>query len=296
MAEVFDLVLIGSACRNVMHRFDGKTEPILGGPLFLGALATRWSDKRIAVVTRVAAADVDLVELLRDAGIAVFVTLSPETTRGHIYYMSENVDDRRVVLEATAGPFSVADLPPIEARSIHLVGHNRTEFPFEFMAGLRDRRLAFSVDMQALVRRPDMATGEVFYEDYPHKREVAAMADKIKLDAVEGRLLTGSTDPEAAAIQFEKWGTPEVMITNARGALVRHKGKSYFERFTNTNVSGRTGRGDTVFASYLVRRMDYDVADSLRFAVTLCSIKMETPGPFAGTLKEVFERMKAEYQ
>jgi sugar/nucleoside kinase (ribokinase family) len=293
VCDCYDLILVGNAGRNEMHRFDGTREPI-GGPIFQSALATSWSDKRVAVVTRIAAADDDLLEPLRRAGLAVFVVPSPETTRGHIYYLSEDVDNRRHVLEKSAGPFTVADLPAIGARLFHLVGHNRLEFPVEFMTGLRERGLAFSVDLQALVRRPDLLTGEVAYEDYPYKQEVAAIADKVKLDSVEAGLLTGTNDLEAAAIQFERWGTREVMVTSAAGALVRHRGKTYFERFTNRSVSGRTGRGDTVFASYLLRRFDCDVADSLKFAVALCSIKMETPGPFKGTLEDVVERMRAD--
>jgi hypothetical protein len=34
---------------------------------------------------------------------------------------------------------------------------------------------------------------------------------------------------------------------------VRDKGKTYFERFSNRGVAGRTGRGDTAFGSYLIR-------------------------------------------
>jgi sugar/nucleoside kinase (ribokinase family) len=294
MDDRFDLVFLGSTCRNEMHRFDGTTEPLLGGPLFYSVLATTWSDKRVAVVTRVAARDADLLEPIRRAGIPVFVIESPETLRSHIYYPSEDVDVRRLVLETSAGPFSIAELPPIEGAFFHLVGHNRLEFPLDFVTGLHERGLPFSVDMQAFARNPHPDTHEILYEDYPHKRAVAEMADKIKLDAVEGRLLTGAGDPEGAAIQFEKWGTPEVMVTNSSGALVRHGGRSYFERFTNRNVSGRTGRGDTVFASYLVRRMDYGVEESLRFAVALCSMKMETPGPFAGSLEAVLQRMAAQ--
>jgi len=34
------------------------------------------------------------------------------------------------------------------------------------------------------------------------------------------------------------------------------------------------------------------VAESLKFAAALVSIKMETPGPFQGTLADVLARMK----
>lgn len=294
MTEHYDMILIGNVGRNEIHRFGGITEPILGGPICQCALATTWSDRRVAVMTRMAEADADLLEPMNSAGIDVYVSPTSETTRSHIYYLSEDVEDRKHVLEKTAGPFSLADLPPIDARLFHLVGLNTLEFPLDFMADLRDRGTCFSVDMQALVLVADPKTGEVSCLDYPHKQEVAAMADKVKLDVTEAKLLTGSSDPERAAIQFERWGSSEVMVTGTEGALVRHEGKTYFEPFTNRNSSGRTGRGDTVFGSYLVRRMDFGVAASLKFAVALTSIKMETPGPFVGTLDQVLDRMRTD--
>jgi sugar/nucleoside kinase (ribokinase family) len=54
---------------------------------------------------------------------------------------------------------------------------------------------------------------------------------------------------------------------------------------------GRTGRGDTTFAAYLARRNDHGVSESLKFAAALVSIKMETPGPFQGSLADVLARM-----
>jgi hypothetical protein len=289
--NVYDLVLVGSVGRSVMHRFDGSTEPILGGPVVHAALATSWSDKRVAVVTRMSPADNDLLEPLSQAGIDVYVSPVAETTRGHIYYLSDNVEDRRHVLEKSAGPFSLSDIAPVAAPLLHLAGVNRLEFPLEFLRDLHAHSIRFSVDMQALIRAADVATGRVIYGDYPHKEEVAGMAAKIKLDVVEARLLTGSSDLETAAIQFEKWGTPEVMVTGTEGALVRCDGTSYFEPFTNHGVAGRTGRGDTAFASYLMRRMDFGVADALKFAVALASMKMESPGLFRGSLELIFQRM-----
>lgn len=86
------------------------------------------------------------------------------------------------------------------------------------------------------------------------------------------------------------------MITHSEGVLARVNGKTYYERFSNSNVSGRTGRGDTTFAAYLSRRLDHDVAESLKFAAALVSIKMETPGPFAGTMEEVNKRMEEKHR
>jgi sugar/nucleoside kinase (ribokinase family) len=41
--------------------------------------------------------------------------------------------------------------------------------------------------------------------------------------------------------------------------------------------------------------LDHDVAESLKFAAALVSIKMETPGPFSGTLEEVYTRIKEKH-
>jgi sugar/nucleoside kinase (ribokinase family) len=111
---------------------------------------------------------------------------------------------------------------------------------------------------------------------------------------VEARVLTGMGDLEAAARQFESCGSPETVITHADGVLARVNGITCYEKFSNRSTVGRTGRGDTTFAAYLARRGDHDVAESLKFAAALVSIKMETPGPFQGTLADVLMRMKQE--
>jgi hypothetical protein len=41
-------------------------------------------------------------------------------------------------------------------------------------------------------------------------------------------------------------------------------------------------------------RLEHDPEESVRYAAALCSIKMETPGPFSGTDKDVQKRMKID--
>ena len=103
----------------------------------------------------------------------------------------------------------------------------------------------------------------------------------VKLDVVEAEILTGTTDLEQAAVIVEDWGCPEIIITRSDGVFARYKGKTYYERFSHRNSQGRTGRGDTTTGSYLVRRLDHGVEDSLKFAEP-ASIKMEMSGSFEG--------------
>jgi hypothetical protein len=45
----------------------------------------------------------------------------------------------------------------------------------------------------------------------------------------------------------------------------------------------------------LAWRLDHDVAASLKFAAALVSIKMETPGPFRGSLEDVLKRIDEKH-
>jgi sugar/nucleoside kinase (ribokinase family) len=90
----------------------------------------------------------------------------------------------------------------------------------------------------------------------------------------------------------EEWGCPEAIITRSDGVLAHVGGTDYFAPFFNRSVAGRTGRGDTTIAAYLTQRMDHSVEYALEFAAAMASIKMETPGPYMGTMEEVLVRMR----
>jgi sugar/nucleoside kinase (ribokinase family) len=144
------------------------------------------------------------------------------------------------------------------------------------------------------VRKVQPVTHQIAFEDVPAKKEIVRQLDMVKLDIVEAKVLTGTDDLSKAARLIEFWGRPEVVITQAEGVLAQAYGRTFYEKFSNRSVAGRTGRGDTTFAAYLAYRLDHDVTESLKFAAALVSIKMETPGPFSGTLADVMARMQAE--
>ena len=183
-------------------------------------------------------------------------------------------------------------MPSFEPCLMHLGGLSNQEFTLEFVRKLKGRRFRLSLDMQGFVWHVEENTGAIRFHDLPEKRELVRAADFVQLDVAEARILTGSDDPSEAAAILEAWGSSETVITRSDGVLARSKGKAYFERFTNRNAEGRTGRGDTTIGAYLAWRIDHSIEDSLRFAAAMASIKMETEGPFRGTLKDVLERME----
>ena len=262
--------------------------------MLCGAMVAARVGKKVSAVVKMAEKDKHILKAMQDVGVDTYLIPSDETTFSRVLHESENMDERTLTLVKSAGLISISDVPPLETRCAHLAGISDTEFDMDLMKGLKSRGYSLSTDMQSFVRH--VTPGRVIrYSDVTNKQEIAGMMDKLKLDVVEARILTGTDDLEKAAVMIESWGCPEVIITQSEGVLARVRGKTYYEKFSNSNVTGRTGRGDTTFAAYLSQRLDHEVAESLKFAAALVSIKMETPGPFSGTLEDVYNRIKEKH-
>jgi sugar/nucleoside kinase (ribokinase family) len=287
----YDLVFMGHVTIDEIDAAEGSARGVTGGAPFFGAFAACRSKKKIAVVTRMAEEDASILEPLKDAGIDVYLRPVALTTHMRVVHPTGNLDERLMFQTQNAGFFVSADVPPIESSWIHLGALTDREFSLGFMQHLKQRGFRLSVDMQNFVRQVDTETGVIQFKDAPRKRQIVGLADVVKLDVVEAEVLTGTRNMEEAAKIVEEWGALETILTSSDGVLARHKRKTYFERFSNRSSPGRTGRGDTTMGAYLARRIDHSVQESLAFAVALASIKMETPGPFRGSLEDVLARM-----
>jgi len=291
-SSVYDIVFIGHMCFDEVIPYQQAPRVAPGSAVLCGALAAARVGKNVAVVTQMALRDQNTLEPFQQNGVAVHVIPSPKTTYMKVVHPTADVDERQIYQLANAGFFSPVGLPPLAARQVHLAGITDQEFSLLFVQRLKQKGYRLSVDMQSFVRQVQPVTGRIAFRDVPAKVDIVRHMDMVKLDVVEARVLTGTDDLEQAARTVEGWGCPEVVITRADGVLARAGSKTLYEKFSNRSVAGRTGRGDTVFAAYVARRLDHEAAEALKFAAALVSIKMETPGPFNGTLAEVLTRMQ----
>jgi sugar/nucleoside kinase (ribokinase family) len=286
----YDIVFIGELATGTIVPFEGAPFVEWGSPVLFAPIAASCLGKRIAAVTRVSEREEYLLEPLKTAGVDLIVQPG-EIAQYRIVFPTANVDHRQAFLIKGAEHIAIGDIPPFEPCLIHLCCMGVREFQMDLMRALKARGFRLSVDMQGFVLQADDETGAVHLKDVPEKKEILGMADFVKLDAVEAQTLTGANILQDQAHILEDWGSPETIITSSEGVLARSKGKSTFVRFTNRSTVGRMGRGDTVMGSYLARRLDHSVEDSLLFAVALTSIKLESLGPFSGSLEDVFERI-----
>jgi sugar/nucleoside kinase (ribokinase family) len=286
----YDIVFMGHLCTAMVFPFKGDPFVERGGPAFFGPLAAFCLGKRIAAVTRIADSETQLLEPLKAAGVDLYVQ-PIETVQYRVVFPTANVDERQAFLERGGGHFIIDDLPPVEPCLIHLGGLSIHEFSLEFMRALKKRGFRLLVDMCSFVNNVDEQTRLGYLADVPEKKEILSMVDFVKVDVMEAKALTGTDILQDQADILEDWGSLETVITYSEGALARSKGKTMFAKFTNKSTRGRMGRGDTLSGAYLARRLDHSVEDSLRFAASLTSIKMESPGPFKGSLEDVLKRV-----
>jgi len=288
----YGITFIGHMCYDEVIPYGEKKIIAPGSAVLCGAMVSARVGVKTAAVVKMSFEEEKITQPMKDLGVDVFVIPADCTTYSRVLHKSENVDERDITLVRTAGLIKVEDIPELESEYYHLGGISDSEFDMALIDGLKTRGYRLSTDMQSYVRQITPVTKEINFGDVKDKEEIVSKMDMVKLDVVEARVLTGTEDLEKAAGIIASWGCSEVVITRSDGVLARANGESYFEKFSNNSVIGRTGRGDTTFAAYQSWRLEHDVPASLKFAAALVSIKMETYGPFKGTLEDVHKRIK----
>jgi sugar/nucleoside kinase (ribokinase family) len=289
--NAYDIVFVGPMGTGTIVPFMGLSFIEESSPVGFASIAASCLGKRIAAVTKICEGKEHLLEPMRAKGIDLF-TRPGEVSEIRVSLPSANPDERQAFVIKAGASFHIDDIPPFEPCLIHLCCFGDRSIQLNLMRALKARGFRLSVDVQGFVFQADAKTGEVRVEDVPEKKEILAMVDFVKLDAVEAQTLTGAEAVQDQADVLESWGSSEIVITWSEGALARSNGRTTYLKFTNSSTTGRMGRGDTVMGSYLAFRLDHSVEDSLRFAVALTSLKLDTPGPFKGSLEQVIARMK----
>jgi sugar/nucleoside kinase (ribokinase family) len=286
----YDIIMLGHVSKDVLVDHLGAETRLLGGAIVHSAISASKAGARVLAITKVAAEDAGSVAFVRESGAELVVLPSARTTSILNVFRSADHERRDVTLLSRADPFSAQDIPAgASASIIDMAGLFVGELPdtlIEELAG----RARIAVDAQGLLRaaRPD---GSMLFEDWREKLRYLPKVAFLKTDAAEAEILTGTADRGRAARTLASWGASEVMVTHNAEVIVLADGAVHRAPFTPSNLSGRTGRGDTTFSSYLARRLVEGPDKAVRFAAALCSIKMEKPGAFSGTVEDVLQRI-----
>ena len=288
----FDIAFLGHYTKDTIV-LPHETKTVRGGAFYYGAHVVVKMGLRAAVITRLAEEDFGVVEDLSQMGVEVFATPTAQSTNLRLVYPTQDLDHRSVYNVGFAGPFTPAEVAPVQACTFHIGASVRGEVPPEVIEALAQKETRISLDVQGFIRVN--RGGELVHEDWPEAAQVLGLVDVVKADSVEAEVLTGRSDLREAAKALAEFGPREVVLTHGKGVLVYADDRFYAAPFRAREMRGRTGRGDTCIAAYLGKRLTAPPAQATIWAVALTSLKMEAEGPFNREIREVEKLIRQEY-
>ena len=288
----FDILMIGHFAKDRLV-VDGKGESASGGAVYYGSVAVHRLGVRVAVATRLHPDDFPRLDELRQEGVEVFAAPAPATTGIENIYNSADMERRICRPLAFAGPFRPQDIPGVSAKVFLIVPLVAGEVDLGLLKHMAGRG-PVGMDVQGFVRVPQGA--ELVFQQWPDMREGLAHITYLKVDKAEAELLTGKTDLQKAARTLAAFGPREIVLTQSSGVTVHVEGKTYQAPFVPRNLTGRTGRGDTCFGTYVAKRLSVSPEEACRWAAAVTTLKQERPGPWRGTPADAEALLAADFR
>jgi sugar/nucleoside kinase (ribokinase family) len=290
--KVYDIAFLGHYTKDTIVSASG-TRVVDGGAFNYGAHVAARAGLKVAAVTRLAQEDFGVVDELVQLGVDVFAKATPQSTCLRLEYPTSNVDERVIHVTSTAGAFTPTEVKNLQARALVIGASMRGEVGLGVIEELAHKDALLAADVQGFVRVA--RDGVLIYEAWPEKGAVLAHVDVLKTDAVEAQMLTGQADMRVAARMLADLGPGEIVLTHRDGVLVYAGGQFYGAGFYPQNLVGRSGRGDTCLAAYIVRRLTAPPTAATIWAAAVTSLKMEAEGPFRRDMREVEELIQRRY-
>ncbi len=289
----YDTFIMGhiSIDENIYQREAVKE---IGGAVVYSSCASYAVGHKTGILTKLSFQDKDCLEAFTIPEEDIFALGSQNTTSIRNIYHSADRERRTCTALSVADPFTIDDIQNnINSQIYHFAGLISGEFDNGMIKFLYNKGKV-ALDVQGFLRNVG-EDKEMVFKDWKKKKEYLPYIDYLKTDAAEAEIMTGTKDRKKAAEMLFGWGAKEIMITHNKEVLIYNGKKHYTCPLKPRNLSGRTGRGDTCFSTYITERLNKDIEDALLFASALVSLKMEKPGPFRGTRDEVEDYTKKYY-
>lgn len=279
----FNILMIGNFAKDKLI-VDGVEEVASGGGVYYGSVVIHRLGHSVGVITRLHPQDFSRLDELRAEGIAVHAIPAQGTSGIANYYQSSDMERRITKPIGFGGKYSLDELPDWKADLILLTPLFAGEVDLPFLKGLADRA-PVAMDIQGFVRVP--RADDLIYLPWNEIDEGLSHVTYLKVDKAEAEFITGTTDLQQGMRQLAAMGPKEVVLTQSSGITALVDGKFYSAPFNPRSLAGRTGRGDTCFASYLAMHQEADPETAVRWAGVITSLKQEKPGPWKGTRQEI---------
>lgn len=293
MENKYDIMVIGpiSIDYNVDCRGNERRE--IGGAVVASGFAAAASGAKTAIFCKLNPEDVDASDRFAGISADVYWKSSARTCSIRNQYFTEDQEERACTSLGVCDPIRFDELPDVKTSLYQLAGLVHGDIDTSLLEeAIKHGRVA--MDAQGMMRYVEEDKRMLFH-DWEEKKKYLPLLDYFKADAAEAEILTGTTNRAEAARQLHDWGAKEVIITHNTEVIAYDGTNLYSCPIKARNLSGRTGRGDTVFAGYITERQHAGTEEALRYSTALVSLKMETPGPFRKTRADVLAYQKEFY-
>jgi sugar/nucleoside kinase (ribokinase family) len=285
----FDVCVIGHVTKDIISVGQTTTATTPGGTAYYTSVGLTKFGLRVAVVTKVAKEDEDLLlGNLKGEKIALFCQESERSSVFENAYSAENLDTRLQRIRSIGTPFSPEDVEAIAATAFHVGPLTSQDISIDLLKQLAKRPGIVSLDGQGMLRSAHV--GEVREEDWLDKEAGLAYVDILKTDEKEALILSGQKVLDRAAAALASLGPKEVIVTmGSRGSLIYAQQTLHSVPYFVPRKTGYpTGCGDTYMAGYIYQRLKGVPPEMAgRFAAATATLKMEGPGPFRGSEADV---------
>lgn len=272
------IIFIGHLSKDI-NIIKDREQIIPGGGVYYGAFVARSFGLETYVYTKLSLQDISLYRDMESYGINLVYFTSDATTTIKNVYPTDNPDDRVSKMIRKADPFREEEIEGIgQSDIIHISGLWHGEIPEHLIEVLRNKTTLLGLDAQGFLRNVDK-DGNMVYMDWQDKDRYLPLVDIFKVDSREAEVLTGEKDLEKAIKMIAQFGPREILLTYRDGIKLWVQGEILEERFGGWTLEGRTGRGDTCMAGYLIHRHN-GYSNALKMTAEITTEKMKKPGPY----------------
>lgn len=284
----YESLLLGHVTMDTNTDHLGSSVHAPGGAVLFSSAAASALGHRVGVLTKASERGRARLAAFTIPQEDVYCLPAVHDTEMVNTYFTPDKEKRRSVCAEQGDCISPADLPAdLSAEIYHLAGLVVGDYAPDLIPQLAKKGMV-AVDVQGYLRHVDREKGgEMYFADWEEKKTLLPLIRFLKTDAAEAQILTGLSDRAAAAKQLYAWGAKEILITHNTEVLVYDGEEILTCPIRARSLAGRTGRGDTTFASYINERLTRSPKEALLTATATVSLKMETPGPFRGTRADV---------
>jgi sugar/nucleoside kinase (ribokinase family) len=281
------MIFLGHSTVDEIH-IGTEISYIPGGGVYYGALSAasclrNVSDQEVSLEVLTIGFEKDLLNAKHEySSLNVQFSLINDTkTTTFIHSFKDNDPDKRIShVPHISRSFNFEDIQNLFTDVLYVNPLFYGEIPDQLFPELKKKCNVLSLDAQGLLRNIS-SDGQLFLKAPQSLDEILKNLTIFKIDVEEGRALSGLQDIDDFCRYFIDKGVKYTICTSQDNVYIFTSKEKFVSKFTQWTLKGRTGRGDTVSASFILMHfvLKKGIQESLDIAAAGTSRKMMHAGP-----------------